>query len=227
MKIQERPTVGDASESGLIKFFEPIETIGEVRKEQPIADCNGVKAEIPFTSANKYKLSIHIPHSNNGSNHANDHLLLMKGAPERIWDRCTKILINGQEQPLTEQLKASIIDANEGFGENGERVLAFAYMHLPAGEFPVGFAFNPSQHNFPMEGLTFIGLISMQDPPRGRVPWAVLQCQSAGIKVIMVTGDQPVTAAAIAKQTNIITLENNVDIMKKTGCTLQEAEVQA
>jgi len=123
----------------------------------------------------------------------------MKGAPERIWGRCSKILVNGQEQPLTEQMKDTIEQANEDFGANGERVLAFGYMHLPAAQFPVGFAFNPSQSNFPMEGLTFIGLISMQDPPRGRVPWAVLQCQSAGIKVIMVTGDQPVTAEAIAK----------------------------
>lgn len=50
MKIQDRPTVGDASESGLIKFFEPIETIGQVRVQQPIAETNGMKAEIPFTS---------------------------------------------------------------------------------------------------------------------------------------------------------------------------------
>lgn len=212
MKIQDRPTVGDASESGLIKFFEPIQTIGQVREQQPIAEAAGVKAEIPFTSANKYKLSIHVPHANNGPGHENDHLLLMKGAPERIWNRCDKIMINGREQPLDAQMKATINDANEGFGENGERVLAFAFMHLPSGQFPVGFAFNPSQHNFPMEGLTFIGLISMQDPPRQRVPWAVEQCQSAGIKVIMVTGDQPVTAEAIAKQTNIITLESNVAI---------------
>ena len=135
----------------------------------------------------------------------------MKGAPERIWDRCSKILINGREESISQHME-TIEQANEKFGRNGERVLAFAYMHLDPSEFPVGYAFDPVKINFPMEGLTFVGLISMQDPPRGRVPWAVTQCQSAGIKVIMVTGDQPLTAEAIAKQTNIITRESNVTI---------------
>lgn len=63
MKVQERPTVGDASESGLIKFFETIETIEPFREKQPMAETNGIKAEIPFTSANKYKLTIHVPHA--------------------------------------------------------------------------------------------------------------------------------------------------------------------
>jgi len=77
---------------------------------------------------------------------------------------------------MSAEMLATIEDANDLLGRNGERVLAFAYAHLDPTQFPAGFAFNPTDVNFPMEGLTFIGLISMQDPPRGRVPWAVTQC---------------------------------------------------
>lgn len=58
-------------------------------------------------------------------------------------------------------------------------------------------------YNFPMENLVFIGLVSLNDPPRMYVDYSVDVCRGAGIKVIMVTGDQPVTAAAIAKKVNI------------------------
>ena len=61
-----------------------------------------------------------------------------------------------------------------------------------------------SQVNFPLEDLCFVGLISLIDPPRSNVPEAVEKCRSAGIKVIMVTGDHPITAKAIAKAVGII-----------------------
>lgn len=62
--------------------------------------------------------------------------------------------------------------------------------------------------NFPLEGLCFVGLMSMIDPPRAAVPDAVSKCRSAGIKVIMVTGDHPITAKAIAKGVGIISEGN-------------------
>ena len=61
-----------------------------------------------------------------------------------------------------------------------------------------------AQVNFPLEGLRFVGLMSMIDPPRAAVPDAVEKCRSAGIKVVMVTGDHPITAKAIAKSVGII-----------------------
>lgn len=73
--------------------------------------------------------------------------------------------------------------------------------------------------NFPLNNFMFVGLISLIDPPKETVPFAVLKCRSAGIKVIMVTGDQPATAAAIAKQVNIIPSEMKtiIDLMDETG----------
>ena len=61
-----------------------------------------------------------------------------------------------------------------------------------------------SQVNFPLEGLCFVGLMSLIDPPRSNVPEAISKCRTAGIKVIMVTGDHPITAKAIARSVGII-----------------------
>lgn len=75
---------------------------------------------------------------------------------------------------------------------------------LPSDKFPLGFKFDCDDPNFPLNGMRFVGLMSMIDPPRAAVPDAVAKCRSAGIKVIMVTGDHPITAKAIAKSVGII-----------------------
>jgi sodium/potassium-transporting ATPase subunit alpha len=118
---------------------------------------------------------------------------------------------------------------NLRFGKNGERVLGFAKFHLNKEEFPMGYNFNvsnPTNFNFPMENFTFAGLVSLMDPPKDSVPYAVLKCRSAGIKVIMVTGDQPPTAAAIARQVNIIS-SKTVDEYIEEGFSKEDAYEKA
>lgn len=68
-----------------------------------------------------------------------------------------------------------------------------------------------------MQNFVFLGLISLQDPPKESVPYAVTKCRSAGIKVVMVTGDQPPTAGAIARQVNIIphNVKTNIELMEE------------
>lgn len=95
-------------------------------------------------------------------------------------------------------------EANERFGKGGERVLGFAKLHLPKDLYPSEYNFNVDKPNFPFSAQCFVGVVSLIDPPRDSVPFSVLKCQAAGIKVVMVTGDQPVTAAAIARQCHII-----------------------
>lgn len=131
----------------------------------------------------------------------------MKGAPENIWKRCKFIDIGGQQVPITKEWEDNFQRTNKGFGKNGERVLGFAKLHLPKSKYPKGYIFNLAKDNVLEEGLCFAGVLSLTDPPRDTVPYAVLKCRSAGVKVIMVTGDQPVTAASIARQCNIITEE--------------------
>lgn len=101
-------------------------------------------------------------------------------------------------------MKEAFNNAYLELGGLGERVLGFCDYTLPSDKFPVGFKFNSDEPNFPVDGLRFVGLMSMIDPPRAAVPDAVAKCRSAGIKVIMVTGDHPITAKAIAKSVGII-----------------------
>lgn len=82
-----------------------------------------------------------------------------------------------------------------------------------------GYEFDADEVNFPLTGLRFVGLISMIDPPRAAVPDAVAKCRSAGIKVIMITGDHPITAKAIAKGVGIVSEGNETveDIAARRG----------
>lgn len=83
-------------------------------------------------------------------------------------------------------------------------ITGFCHRLMPEDQYPKGFAFDTDDVNFQTDSLCFVGLISMIDPPRAAVPDAVGKCRSAGIKVIMVTGDHPITAKAIAKGVGII-----------------------
>uniref|UniRef100_A0AAY5L877 Sodium/potassium-transporting ATPase subunit alpha n=1 Tax=Esox lucius TaxID=8010 RepID=A0AAY5L877_ESOLU len=197
--ILRRDVAGDASEAALLKCIELCcGSVKDMREKYPIV------AEIPFNSTNKYQLSIH----KNSTPGESKHLLVMKGAPERILDRCSTILVEGKEQPLEDEMKEYFQNAYEELGGLGERVLGFCHFHLPDDQFAEGFAFDSEDINFPTENLCFVGLMSMIDPPRAAVPDAVNKCRCAGIKVIMVTGDHPITAKAIAKGVGIISEGN-------------------
>ena len=142
-----------------------------------IRNRNPKVAEIPFNSTNKWQLSLHEVENDSR------YLLVMKGAPERILDRCSEIMINGEVEPMTETWKERFNDAYMELGGMGERVLGFAQCFLDEASYPKGFEFDTDDVNFQTEDLTFVGLMSMIDPPRAAVPDAVAKCRSAGIKV--------------------------------------------
>merc|ERR1711936_134455 len=150
--------------------------------------------------------------------------LVMKGAPERILQRCTTIVIDGTERPMTQEWKDAFESAYMELGGLGERVLGFCDYMLPEDKYPRGYPFDPDEENFPLEGLRFVGLMSMIDPPRAAVPDAVVKCRSAGIKVIMVTGDHPITAKAIAKSVGIISdgMETVEDIAERKNIDVKD-----
>ncbi|XP_054979263.1 sodium/potassium-transporting ATPase subunit alpha-2-like [Sorex araneus] len=211
--IVKRGTTGDASESALLKFIE--QTCGCVKK---MRERNPKVAEIPFNSTNKYQISIHIPEDNPQA-----RVLLMKGAPERILERCSSYLLHGEEHPMDSKMHDDFQKAYLELGGLGERVLGFCFLNLPD-SFGEDFEFNTDEVNFPTENLCFVGLMSMIDPPRAAVPDAVSKCRSAGIKVIMVTGDHPITAKAIAKGVGIISEGNETveDIAARLNVPVSE-----
>ncbi len=85
---------------------------------------------------------------------------------------------------------------NETLAKQAERVLGFAHLELPLNKYPKNYKFDADgkELNFPIEGLTFVGFLSLIDPPRSTVKDAIASCYKAGVKVFMVTGDHPTTA---------------------------------
>lgn len=139
------------------------------------------KKEVPFDSVRKLM-------SVSSYNH-----FYTKGAPDVILERCNTILINGNKEVLTPDIKDSILKVNHEFASNGLRVLGFAYKD-----------FNKEEPAIEDEyELTFIALVSLMDPPRIESKDAVNKCKIAGIKPIMITGDHVITATSIAKQIGI------------------------
>ncbi|KAM7359513.1 sodium/potassium-transporting ATPase subunit alpha isoform 1-T1 [Cochliomyia hominivorax] len=213
--ILKKEVSGDASEAALLKCMEL--ALGDVMN---IRKRNKKIAEIPFNSTNKYQVSIHETEDPSDPR----YLLVMKGAPERILERCATIFINGKEKVLDEEMKEAFNNAYMELGGLGERVLGFCDFMLPSDKYPTGFKFNTDDVNFPIDNLRFVGLMSMIDPPRAAVPDAVAKCRSAGIKVIMVTGDHPITAKAIAKSVGIISEGNETveDIAQRLNIPVSE-----
>ncbi|XP_021092056.1 potassium-transporting ATPase alpha chain 2 isoform X1 [Heterocephalus glaber] len=213
--IMKKVVVGDASETALLKFSEVI--LGDVME---IRKRNRKVAEIPFNSTNKFQLSIHETEDPEDKH----FLVVMKGAPERILERCSTIMINGQEQPLGKSNATAFHTAYMELGGLGERVLGFCHLYLPEDEFPESYPFDVDAMNFPTSNLCFVGLLSMIDPPRSTVPDAVAKCRSAGIKVIMVTGDHPITAKAVAKSVGVISASSETveDIARRCSIAVEQ-----
>jgi sodium/potassium-transporting ATPase subunit alpha len=242
LPISDKKCVGDASETGLIKFCDTLLPLEATRAKFPTfsytstVDDKLSECFIPFNS--EIKFNLYIRDMNKAEKHPktkeDNLMLIMKGAPERILKRCGKILINGEEREFDQYWQAQVKKANDKFGKMGERVLAFARIQLdpkiytkePAYEFDVKnwkkwMDVTDRDENikgwFPMHKLTLVGIVSLNDPPRPSVPYSVKICRQAGIKVVMVTGDQPPTAASIAHKVNIITdptLEYNTMVAK-------------
>lgn len=193
--IQIRKTDGDASESALLKFAHSNSNADILRQSFPEIAC------VPFNSTNKFMISIH---RITGSS---DYRVCLKGAPERILSRCNTYTDTEDSvvKPLTETALNAINESNIKLAKNGERVLGFAEQILKG--YPENFEFKTEDIkdvNFPMDGFRFVGMLSLEDPPREAVPGAVKSCHEANVLVIMVTGDHPLTGRSIAAQIGIL-----------------------
>ena len=120
--------------------------------------------------------------------------IYVKGAPLETLQRCDRILRGDQARPITEDDRKRIIEDNDSMARRGLRVLAFAYRD---GEGLQPTAYASSQIE---DRLVFLGLAALSDPVRPEVPPAIRACHTAGIRVIMITGDYALTAASIGEQ---------------------------
>ncbi|QKV90599.1 cation-transporting P-type ATPase [Streptomyces sp. NA02950] len=144
-------------------------------------------AEYPFDSTRKLMSTVH---TETDGYHA-----YVKGAPQELLAHCTVIDRRGERRPLTGGLRAAVTAVNDQLASQGLRVLAVATRRLPDPR--------PSRDEVESE-LTLLGLVGMLDPSRPEVSDAVDACRRAGIRIVMVTGDHPLTAEAIARRVGIV-----------------------
>lgn len=142
--------------------------------------------EIPFDSDRKLMSTKYLIHG--------VPTVFTKGALDVLLDRTINVLTSQGVQPITAEDRENILKQNQEFSESGLRVLAFAYKELEPKESLI----ETGENNY-----TFIGLVSMVDPPRPESMRAVSDAKNAGIKPVMITGDHKVTATAIARQIGI------------------------
>lgn len=184
--VLKRTARGDASETAIIKFFEPISSVKEYREACPRVGT------VPFNSANKYMISVNATNDGDAT-----HRIFMKGAAERVLPRCVAIHTAAGLVTITDEIREEIDAMVLRLASKGERVLTFAEMpySAPSGDLTD----EGGEPLFPTSGLNFVGLISLVDPPRQTVRPALDICKGAGITVYMVTGDHPATAVAICQ----------------------------
>lgn len=120
-----------------------------------------------------------------------EFFLITKGAPDSVINICDKIAIGGKEYKLDANKKKELMAVNEKYAKNALRVLGFAYKRLKEG-----------QHG-EESNMVFLGLVAMMDPARPEAKIAIEKCKSAGIDVVMITGDHLITAKAIGKEIGI------------------------
>lgn len=146
------------------------------------SEVNRVR-EVPFSSLRKRMTAVY--------EEDDGHTAYMKGAPETVLERCDRILLDGDVQELTAEKRNKILERNQAFASDALRVLGFARKDIDA----------PDMDEDELEdGMIFLGLQGMIDPPREEVREAVQDCRDAGIRVVMATGDNIATAKAVGEQ---------------------------
>lgn len=173
-------TIGDPTELALIKLGHEHEL-----NEQMIRGLHPRVGEIPFDSTRKLMSTVH--------RMGNRNVMITKGAVDELIPRISRIDSSSSSIITNKQLE-QINQANAAFSNAGLRVIAITYKEV----------FSSKISEKDEQGLTFVGLIAMMDPPRDESAQAVADCIEAGIKPVMITGDHKITAIAIAKQLGIL-----------------------
>ena len=133
-----------------------------------------------------------------------NRIAFVKGAPKEVMELCQYCYEGTSSRPIKEEDRKRIMEANDTYARDGLRVLAVAYRPLRRGDETLPESIREYAPENVERDLTFLGLVAMQDPPRSEVKDAVRLCRSAGIKIVMITGDYGLTAESIARKIGII-----------------------
>lgn len=191
--------VGNATDIAALHFAEQILDAREFRSKYPEV------AKVPFSSDKKWMATVH-SYQQGGSQQP---IVFLKGAPERVIEHCSAMLsvksTEWQDIDFDADCKARILSIQESLASTGARVLAICRRRLDVSFAAPNFEFSSDPPNFPLDGMTLLGLIAITDSPRESSLGAVRAFQKAGIRCMMITGDHPATARSIAQQVGIIT----------------------
>ncbi len=169
--------------------------------------------EIPFDARRKRMSTIH--RTSEGD------VAFVKGAPKEVLALCAKIQIDGVEQPLTHAKRAEVMTANDDYARGALRVLALARRALP--QRTGGYT-----SDWVEQGLTFLGLAGMMDPPRADVAEAINTFRGAGIRLVMITGDYGLTAESVARRIGMLDASSVPHILTGSDVdALSDGDLQA
>ncbi len=178
-----RETIGDPTETALLRAAADC----GVEPNSLLASSTRI-GEIPFMSENLYMATLHETKEKRS--------VYVKGAPEKILSFCSLILSENEISPLDEEAKQKIHGQISQMTDQALRLIAVAYCDSP--NFPEPFGEESFQGR-----LVFAGIFGLIDPPREEAIHAIEACKTAGIRVVMITGDNPKTALAIARQLHL------------------------
>ncbi|CAF0847481.1 unnamed protein product [Didymodactylos carnosus] len=227
LKKSQTKLVGEAADVALYRLCEEncSMNVENIRKS------NLRLKVLPFNSKNKFMITAN---QLEGEQEQQKILITMKGAPEIVAHRCSTYQNdNGDILPFTNDVKQIMFNRQEESGKNGYRVIGMAQQTMKKEQYDLmmkRYKNTRKTHEnkqeqvyedlngLPGENYCFIGMFTLVDPARPEVPNAILKARGAHIRIAMVTGDHPTTAAAIAKQVNIlsqnISVDNGLDTFK-------------
>ncbi len=197
-RLEGKKTAGDPTETSLLDFALSLTDVSSLRENELRVQ------EFPFDSKTKRMITVH--------KKGNKTRAYMKGAPEIVIKQCSLAWINGTVQRLTPARKEKVTEAYRDIASRGERVLALAYKDAT----PLG----------KEDSFVFLGLVGMYDPPRPEVPEAIAKCKTAGIRIIMITGDHRWTAEAIARNVGLLEGKDDTVVSGEDLDKLDEAQLQ-
>ena len=199
---------GDPTEGALIVAARKAGLTNEVLEERFAR-----VGEVPFSSERKLMSTVHTD-----TEHPERLLVFSKGAPDILLNQCQEEWAIDGPRPLTEARRTHIHEANEQLAGEALRTLGIAFRTLPRDALPDADGMNDQLE----QKMVFLGLVGMIDPPRDEVKDAVVTAKGAGIRTIMITGDHPRTAAAIALELGISTAATAI-----TGAELERLSDEA
>jgi Ca2+-transporting ATPase len=186
--VDRSSVLGDPTEGALlVAASKGNMKIDDVRKQYPRI------AEIPFSSERRLMTTVH-------GNPSGRQVAYVKGSPERVLELCKFIDLEGKKKRLNEKLRTELLGKNEEMANQALRVLGMAYRDLPDR------ISSYDEENLERD-LVFVGFVGMLDPPREEAKDAVKVCETARIRVVMITGDHKLTAVTIAKELGILKTE--------------------